>query len=244
MRVAFPSAAAVLLLCMFAAGQARFEVASIKPHPGVIVMSEDPFPRGNRVTAVASTAVDLIQAAYQVHGYQLAGAPAWASSEHFDLEATAASSTPITTDQMRTMLRALLADRFRLQVRRAVRPTKVLALEVAKSGPKLERPSANSGGWAIFSGPDGLTLRAGSMAMPQLAAQLSLTAPRPVMDETGLAGLWTFTLRWWPTNRNPPPDTAVPDMYAGLREIGLQLKSARAPIPMLVVEQISRPTPN
>src|SRR5579872_1787212 len=101
-------------------GQSSFEVASIKAHPGIITSSSDPRVKGSRVTATASTLLDMITTAYHVRYDQISGAPGWASSEHYDLEARAGDQ-PITNEQMRTMLQALLADRFQLRVHRETR---------------------------------------------------------------------------------------------------------------------------
>lgn len=236
-------AAALIPFCLFVKGQATFQVASIKPHVGVIRFSEDPTVRGNRVTAVACTPLNLIEAAYRVRDFQIIGAPAWTLTERYDLEATAAA-TPLTDDEMETMLRTLLAGRFQLQIRRETRPSNVLALKVAKSGLKFQGSLPGSKGWGVSTGTNGFHLQANAMSMAQLAAQLSVTAPRPVVDQTGLGGSWKFVLNWWPADRNQPTDSAFPDMYAALHQLGLELKSARLPMLVLAIGQISRPTPN
>src|SRR6202011_1388721 len=100
---------------------ASFEVASIKPHPEPIEYSADAHVRGTLVTATASTLRDLITKAYGVRYDQISGGPAWIKTDHFDFAARAAGETPITTDQMRQMLRSLLADRFQLKVHHETR---------------------------------------------------------------------------------------------------------------------------
>src|SRR5687767_10250581 len=55
----------------------------------------------------------LITGAYRVRGFQLTGGPAWLDSERFDIEARAPESA---APDMGAMVRALLADRFKLVV--------------------------------------------------------------------------------------------------------------------------------
>src|SRR5690348_16018682 len=89
------------------APQLTFEVASIKPHPEPITLSADPSIRGRRVTGTASTLVDLVTVAYNVKYDQIAGAPKWASSDHYDLEAKAPDGEgALTKEQFRQMMQA------------------------------------------------------------------------------------------------------------------------------------------
>jgi uncharacterized protein (TIGR03435 family) len=64
-------------LGLAALGQAQesFEVASIKLHAGIITFAADPAVKGNRVTATASTLLDLIEVAYHARRDQILGAP-------------------------------------------------------------------------------------------------------------------------------------------------------------------------
>ncbi len=71
--------------------------------------------------------------------------------------------------------------------------------------------------------------------------------PRPVVDRTGLSGLYDFTLTWMhdPTGE----DAAVDDNAANFRDalkiqLGLELKSSHAPISFLIVDHIERPSEN
>jgi uncharacterized protein (TIGR03435 family) len=49
--------------------------------------------------------------------------------------------------------------------------------------------------------------------MERLVRQLSNTAGRPVLDKTGLAGDYAFTLEWTPGNRAPDPDSNIPSIF-------------------------------
>src|SRR5262249_47422508 len=63
------------------------------------------------------------------------GGPDWPDSARVDVEATAGSAA--TEAQLHSMLRSLLAERFKLKLHRENKNLPVLALVVAKGGPKL-----------------------------------------------------------------------------------------------------------
>src|ERR1700744_3121418 len=68
---------------------------------------------------------------------------------------------------------------------------------------------------------------------------------RPVVDKTGLTGLWDFTLWAQAPGQKPDPDATqeVPTMLEAIHDqLGLQLKPAKATIPVLIVDQIERPS--
>ena len=98
-------------------------------------------------------------------------------------------------------------------------------------------PGQHYGGRAIS-----LSLLATSVpTMTGLAAM-----PRPVVDQTGLSGLYDFTLTWM---HDPSGDDAVPDNIANFHDalktqLGLVLKPSRAPISFLIVDHVERPSEN
>jgi uncharacterized protein (TIGR03435 family) len=70
--------------------------------------------------------------------------------------------------------------------------------------------------------------------------------PRPVVDQTGLAGLYDFTLNWI---HDPSGDEATSDNIASFHEalkiqLGLELKSSHAPISFLIIDRIDHPSEN
>jgi uncharacterized protein (TIGR03435 family) len=136
-----------------APANAAFDVVSVKPHPAdggpnLIMMQVQP---GGRYTATNVTPLLLMRNAYQLQGFQLVGAPDWASKEHFDISAKAAGDIagplqPGTAPSaLQLMMRGLLADRFKLKAHHETRDQPVYALVLARSdgklGPKL-KPSA------------------------------------------------------------------------------------------------------
>ena len=118
-----------------------FEVASVKP--------ADPNSRrgmdfrtapGGSLTVTNLTLQTLVQEAYGVERYRIAGGPKWLDSDRFDIAAKAEGDP--NRKQMMAMLQTLLADRFQLKVRRETREGNVYALVVAKNAPKLQEPTS------------------------------------------------------------------------------------------------------
>jgi uncharacterized protein (TIGR03435 family) len=211
-----------------------FEVASIKPHvpdnlPGMRVMMGG--PDVSRFTASNVTAKMLIGTAYGVKEFQISGGPSWINSDRFDIDAKVEDSL---AEQLRKltraeqqaqtalMIRSLLLDRFKLQITRSTKEGSVLALVVAKGGPKLTEvpppdqqaqgpaplpsssgrgpaPGVPPAGGAAMMMSDGLaTLRVNAAPITNLANMLSLQVGRQVVDQTGLKGFYQFTLQFAP----------------------------------------------
>lgn len=87
------------------------------------------------------------------------------------------------------------------------------------------------------------------MGLQQLAAALfnrsqSTGIDRPVIDDTGLAGMFGFTLMF-STFDTVPQVSRDPSIFTALREqLGLKLEPARGPVELLVIDSVERPTPN
>jgi uncharacterized protein (TIGR03435 family) len=71
--------------------------------------------------------------------------------------------------------------------------------------------------------------------------------PHPVVDQTGLSGLYDFTLNWM--HDTIGEDAAIVDNTANFRDalktqLGLQLKPSHAPISFLIIDHVERPSEN
>ena len=117
---------------------------------------------------------------------------------------------------------------------------------IGKGGPKFQASAPDAtGGYSVRAGESGLHMEAKRGTMEQLARQLSNTAGRPVMDQTGLTGYYAYTLDWFPADRTPPPDLDAPSMFAALQEqLGLRLESTKGPMEKLVIDRVEKPTEN
>jgi uncharacterized protein (TIGR03435 family) len=119
----------VFLHAQVPVASARFEVASIRVNrdssdrPTLLRPILQP---GGRVLMRGQTVRDLIVTAYGVRQPELIGGPPWADATNFDLEAR--GSSDMSADTARSMLRALLADRFSLTVHNEQRELSVYIL--------------------------------------------------------------------------------------------------------------------
>lgn len=235
---------------------AKFEVASVKPNKsGVARYNVD--PKGGRFAANNISLFALIQWAYEMEDFRIAGGPAWIKSDRFDIAAVSEGTPSIA--QLRLMLRPLLADRFHLQVDREMKEMPVYDLSVAKGGSKLKEgkcigtPSPANPCGGTTGSSRGILI--GRVAPIQVLAQaLSGILSRPVLDRTRLGGAYDFDLRWTPdeTLRQGPgdPDAPAVDDNAGSiftamqEQLGLMLRSARGLVDVLVIEHADLPTEN
>jgi uncharacterized protein (TIGR03435 family) len=219
----------------------KFEVASIKPTPPsagerncVGVAQADAI----RMSLPCATLKSLITSAFDLKSVAIEGAPAWADTR-YSIEAKAKSAAGI--EQMRLMLRALLADRFHLKVHRETPLRPAFVLVVAKGGPKM-RAAESGSGQVLFSMAGKDKVLTGSMAsMARLIPWLkSMTNERPIVDETGLTGAYDFKLQWLLDE-----DAPTVALFPALREqLGLQMEVRNAPVEILVIDHAEKPSPD
>jgi uncharacterized protein (TIGR03435 family) len=222
-----------------------FEVASIKPHPEPITVSGSS-TSGTRATWTAVTLIDLVSSAYELNYYQqISGGPNWVTSAHFDIAARASGDAPLTKEQVRSMLKALLADRFQLKVHRETKEMPAYALVVGRNGPKLKDPDMSKPGMRTTSNGAGIHIRAWQGNMEQLANQLSVTAGRPVLDKTGITGIYAYQLDFNLSNTSIISDSDIPAMSTAVQEqLGLRLEPQKAPTEILVIDSAEKPSGN
>ena len=147
-RAGLTLGAALLLAAGAALAQApAFEVATIKPAPRMDMAKVAADAQAGKLPKVGPhvstsqaeysymTLKDLIAVAYRAKPYQISG-PDWLATERFDIVARMPAGASI--DDAPAMLQALLADRFKLTAHRNSQEHPVLALIVAKGGPKLK----------------------------------------------------------------------------------------------------------
>ena len=120
----------------FGEAQQAFAVATIRPSAEEVKFEHDgkteTLPGTLRMRDV--TVNTCIKWAYGVQDSQISG-PGWMEADHFDINPKA--DGPVGDAQMKLMMRALLAERFKLNFHREEKELKVFALMVAKGGPKL-----------------------------------------------------------------------------------------------------------
>ncbi|HUA57645.1 MAG TPA: TIGR03435 family protein [Verrucomicrobiae bacterium] len=221
-----------------------FDVVSVKPSPIDATERSLTHNAGGRLTTSNATVRMLILLAYQVMPYQLSGGPEWINTDGFDIEAKAANlnSTP---EQFRKMVQMLLAERFQLKVHTETREMAIYALQIAKGGPKLTPAAGDEQNPGVRNGRGETTGVRASMAM--LATALTRPLQRKVVDETGLKGDYTFTLKFDPAEISPSESNALPEIStagsiftAVTEQLGLRLKVTKGPVEVLVIDRAAR----
>jgi uncharacterized protein (TIGR03435 family) len=234
-----------------------FDVATIKPSkpdaigPGFRI-------QGRQFSTFAATVNDLVSFAYGLHAKQLVGGPDWLATERFDIAAKPDGEGAPNQDQWKLMIKKLLAERFHLTTHEEKRELPVYVLTVAKTGPKLTKGEgdANTLGGVGFRAPGNFTAANATMA-DFAGAMQSVVLDRPVIDKTELTGRWSFALKWTPDDSQfrglpshafpPPPEgeTAPPPLFSAIQEqIGLKLEAVRAPVNVMVVDKVEKPSEN
>ena len=224
---------------------AAFEVASIRPHHGDVLMVGGQFS-GPRIRLVALTLLDLVGDAYHRDRYQISGAQGWIASERYDVLANAPGDAAPIQDNLRRMLQALLADRFQLKVHMETKELPTYALVVGRKGPKLKESTADEYSQNA-SGNRTAHMTFAKATMEQLASNLYFSVGRPVFDKTGLRGFYDFTLDWTPDYGGPATssESSGVDIFTALQEqLGLKLEPQKADIEMLVIDHAEKPSEN
>lgn len=241
-----------------AAQDLTFEVASIRPAsgtPNYIRLSPEPA----RFVAENVPLKVLIGFAYNLQRYQTTGGPGWIDSfpqNTYHIEAKAGRL--VSAAELRQMVQALLAERFKLVVRHEMRDSQGFALTVIKGGHKLKSAKAvecppkptTCGGVFNFGGairPREVGERA---SVGQLASELSVILQSPVVDQTELTGLYDFSMEWKPVDGERGSqyyngDPNAPELLTVIQEqLGLRLERQRIPTEFIVIEHIEEPSAN
>jgi uncharacterized protein (TIGR03435 family) len=241
---------------MVADANPSFEVATIKPskpdEPGKLFGV-----RGNHFKTINTTLTDLITFAYGVQQKQVVGQPEWLDKDKWDIEAQPDVPGAPNKEQVGTMVKKLLADRFQLKFHEDKKELSAYVLTVAKSGNKMTAGSTdpNQLPGLFFRGLGVLTVQNATM---QDFAGLMQTAvlDKPVVDQTGLPGKWNFLLKWTPDESQfggmgikVPPPTDAPDapppLFTAIQEqIGLKLDAGKAEVKVMVIDKAEKPTAN
>lgn len=171
-------------------------------------------------------------------------------------------------DQVRLMLQSLLEERFALKLGESTRQATFFDLVVAKGGSKMKAtemaPIDPAGAPAhpvngprlLRRGPGKLEATGASMGLltdtlsrlHELGAEGGFTVGELIVDKTGLTGMYDWTLNWTPdtvAQGDDVGDAAGPSLFTALQEqLGLKLEKTKAPVEVLVIEHVERPTEN
>lgn len=250
-----------MVICLSAAAQTAFEVASVKPsEPGGRPqaaggpLSPDP----ERWSCLNCTLRGILTHAYAVFEYQIEG-PAWMSTAKFDVIVKLPKGAK--REEFRLMLQGLLEERFKMKAHRESREIPVYELVIAKGGSKLEevttpapaappRPLVDRDGFPNVPGGTGLQVINGrgrmqfrAQTMKNVAHYLSGQVDRPVLDATGLKGTYALILSWRvisPRDAATDPGSGLPIFEAIEEQLGLKLKPAKGAVETIVVDHAEK----
>jgi len=251
----------------------EFEVASVKP--------ADPAGRGGglqmqpggRFTAQGIPMRTLLMRAFNVAtSDEIAGLPSWVDAERFDIAAKAPaadpSAPPLDTETLAPMLRALMADRFKMTYHTEERPVTAYSLVSVK--PKLKKADAASRTFCKFPAPPPGTppgsrfMTCQNATMAQFAERLQRLTPElmePILDVTRIEGGWDLTLTFNPSlgMMNGPGSSGAPGaapaasdpsgsstiFEAVEKQLGLKLEKQKRPMQVFVIDHLEqKPTDN
>jgi uncharacterized protein (TIGR03435 family) len=240
----------------------RFEVASVKPNmsgpptvgPNGLLTTPFRLAPGGLFTGTNVTLVEVLSF-LDIKTNQVQGGPAWIYSKRFDIIARAdpaAGEVKGWTDggqeQWKQMIRGLLEDRFKLKMHRETKDVPGLVLVAGKDSLKLQEYKSGPRG-ALQPGPSReMTFR--GVPVSALAGYLSSILRTPVVDHTGVSGLFDFTLA--PYQFAPAPIDGAPDsaltfadlVRTAVEQLGLRLENAKVPMEMAIIDQAETPSEN
>jgi uncharacterized protein (TIGR03435 family) len=278
-----------------AGGKMEFDVASVKQNkssdiPKInIPMGGDTYVSTGGIFSASNMPLIVYMAfAYKITGSQWPALqkqlPGWVTSDHFDIEAKSDNHNP-TKDQMRLMMQALLADRFKLAAHTESQESSVFAMVVAKAGklgPHLRPQPADDTTCATAAPPStdlskitATTIEGGYpascgalMVLPGTTRSHVVIGARnvpiktisaafggmpdigrPIVDETGLTGMYDFVLEFSPDTGSAAAPSAAADTGATFLEalsdqLGLKLVASKHAVDAFVVDHVEHPSAN
>jgi uncharacterized protein (TIGR03435 family) len=219
----------------------KFEVASVKRShgggpPGDIPRNMDTSP-GHFAMANAPLRHFLIWA-YELKDFEISG-PDWIKTEErYDIIAKAGGPAP--EDQVRQMLQTLLTERFQLKLHRETRELSVYVLAPGKGEPKV-KPSTDESPASLNGNKP--TVEFHKQPISRFTFMLTRRLDRPVLDQTGLKGLYDFSidLSGLGFNGKEAEDPNAPSVFTTVqRDLNLKLESRKEPISILVVDYANK----
>ncbi len=234
----------------------KFDVAAIKPNnSGAVWSSQSPIKdKVGRYSARNASLKSLLTWFYDVRDAQIAGGPRWLDSDRFDIDAEVDGQP--SPQQSIEMLKALLADRFQLQIHFESRDLTRYVLATPKNGLSLgthlakaddrdcsATPAGTPGCRGTFApGPQSLAME--HITFAALAITLSKMTGQLVTDETGLDGRYDIRLALTPSGTSQTVAYGDAVMEALRDQTGLRLESRKIPASVLVIDHAERPTGN
>ena len=173
--------------------------------------------------------------------------------------------------RLQSMLRTLLAERFKLLIRRDTKEMPAYVLSAPSGAAKLRLwkegdwigqyvgvgsyeavknsfvPKPAYSGWVVGA------ISGGRQSMPDLADQLTRLTGRPVVDRTNVSGHFFYEFFFEPADyrlerrraNQTLPELSSPSLFKVLEdELGLKLEAGQEKIEVLTIESVERPSEN
>lgn len=243
---------------MAADADPAFEVATIKPNnsgkPSLQVLTL----KGRTFETVNSSLEDLISFAYRVQAEQIVNRPPWLNSDRYDISAIPDQPGTPDLEQLRIMIRKLIANRFKLSFHKEKRDLSAYVLTTVKNGVKL-KPTEVKGplpGVGTRATADGLMILVRNATMRDFTGFMQgLVLDRPMVDQTGLTGRYDFQFTFTPNDsqfhgHSPlPPKTgapySAPNLFEALQQqLGLKMESRKTAVDVIAIDHVEHPSPN
>jgi uncharacterized protein (TIGR03435 family) len=242
-----PSQSSTAIQPMAADAHPTFAVATIKPHdPAVHV---DGFHNdGRHISCSNESVAEIMSIAYGIHVKQITNGPTWFTTDRYDVDGVLDTEGVPKLPQIEEVFQKLLTDRFHLAFHRETRDISLYSLTIAKGGLKL-KPAANP-----TAEPDAeirnhhgtereITLTNAPMSL--FILNLQYFQDRPLVDRTGLTGIYDFKLRYTYDETKATDPDAPPGLFTAVQEqLGLKFQPNKAPVEVLVIDHIAPPSPN
>jgi uncharacterized protein (TIGR03435 family) len=251
-----------------------FEVVSVRPNKSGQGFGMNFTPNGFIATnmplqPVIVMAYNLRDPKLRLGGEAIPGAPKWINSDPYDIQAKISNSdlgelnkfgAEQQLAQKRLMLRAMLADRFKLKIHHETKQGPCYVLVAGKNGSEMKEAKSIDPAFPdgkLFAQPGAITAQ--GVSLSGLAFALTMPLDCPVQDKTGLAGRYDFTLQYAPDlgsgpmpmppsgqrESASPPDASGPSLFTAVREqLGLRLIPATAPVDSIVIDHVEKPSEN
>ncbi len=243
-----------------------FDIVSIRPAPppdaSFHVTVSSP-PHSSRFEATNLPIKALLQIAYGFNA-PVVGAPDWVANTFYTIqarsdEAADARLAKLTDNEARlekrNAIRVLLAERLGLKTHLETRNTSIYNLVVDKGGVKMQvvppppdngeaPPPLRPSDVQAHGSQHGLEFVGSNASMRAIAGALSAMVEAPVVDKTGLTGIYNYTLQFGRDWSERDPDS-WPSIFTAVEEqLGLKLEAVHESVPNLVIDHITKPTEN
>jgi uncharacterized protein (TIGR03435 family) len=244
---------------MAADADPSFEVATIKPNPSGGTSIQGLTLNGRNFAVRNGSLGDLIAFAYDLQMQQIVNGPGWMNSDRYDIAAVPDVEGMPNADQLRIMVRKLLADRYKLTFHHEKRQLSAYVLTVGKGAQNLtpDQSGISLPGMRYLPGPEGLSLMMGNATLTDFTSFLQmLVLDHPVLDQTGIKGRFDFKVTFTPDDSQfgghapklPEQASATestPNLFDAIQQqLGLKLTAQKTAVDVVAIDHVEKPSPN